>query len=301
MVHQYKNNGYNIVMDICSGAIHVVDDVVYDVISLFEENSLDAISQQLAYDEKEIEEAYQEVLELKEQGLLFTDDIYEDYIKEVKERKTVVKALCLHIAHDCNLACRYCFAEEGEYKGDRALMSAEVGRAALDFLVENSGNRHNLEVDFFGGEPTMNFGVVKEVVEYGRTLEKKYDKHFRFTFTTNGILLNDEMMEFANREMDNVVLSVDGRKEVNDYMRPTRNGKSSYDIIMPKFIRFAESRGQQKYYVRGTFTRKNLDFSNDVIHLADLGFEQISMEPVVGLPEEPYAIPIPGGGSSADL
>ena len=290
MVHQYKNNGYNIVMDICSGAIHVVDDVVYDVISLFEENSLDAIRQQLAYDEKEIDEAYQEVLELKEQGLLFTDDIYEDYIKEVKERKTVVKALCLHIAHDCNLACRYCFAEEGEYKGDRALMSAEVGRAALDFLVENSGNRHNLEVDFFGGEPTMNFGVVKEVVEYGRTLEKKYDKHFRFTFTTNGILLNDEMMEFANQEMDNVVLSVDGRKEVNDYMRPTRNGKSSYDIIMPKFIRFAESRGQQKYYVRGTFTRKNLDFSNDVIHLADLGFEQISMEPVVGLPEEPYAI-----------
>ena len=169
-------------------------------------------------------------------------------------------------------------------------MSAEVGKAALDFLVRSSGNRHNLEVDFFGGEPTMNFGVVKEVVEYGRSLEKKYDKHFRFTFTTNGILLNDEMMEFANREMDNVVLSVDGRKEVNDYMRPTRNGKSSYDIIMPKFIRFAESRGQQKYYVRGTFTRKNLDFSNDVLHLADLGFKQISMEPVVGLPEEPYAI-----------
>lgn len=290
MVHQYKNNGYNIVMDICSGAVHVVDDVVYDVVALFEKNDLNSIKKQLSYKESEVEEAYQEVLELKEQGLLFTDDIYEDYIKEVKERKTVVKALCLHIAHDCNLACRYCFAEEGEYKGDRALMSAEVGKAALDFLVHNSGNRHNLEVDFFGGEPTMNFGVVKEVVEYGRLLETKYDKHFRFTFTTNGILLNDEMMEFANKEMDNVVLSVDGRKEVNDYMRPTRNGKSSYDIIMPKFIRFAESRQQQKYYVRGTFTRKNLDFSNDVIHLADLGFQQISMEPVVGLPEEPYAI-----------
>ena len=290
MVHQYKNNGYNIVMDICSGAIHVVDDVVYDVVALFEDNTLDAIKEQLPYGESEVEEAYQEVQELKEQGLLFTDDIYEDYIKEVKERKTVVKALCLHIAHDCNLACRYCFAEEGEYKGDRALMSAEVGKAALDFLVRSSGNRHNLEVDFFGGEPTMNFGVVKEVVEYGRSLEKKYDKHFRFTLTTNGILLNDEIMEFANKEMDNVVLSVDGRKEVNDYMRPTRNGKSSYDIIMPKFIRFAESRHQQKYYVRGTFTRRNLDFSKDVIHLADLGFEQISMEPVVGLPEEPYAI-----------
>ena len=277
-------------MDICSGAIHVVDDVVYDVVALFEDNTLDAIKEQLPYGESEVEEAYQEVQELKEQGLLFTDDIYEDYIKEVKERKTVVKALCLHIAHDCNLACRYCFAEEGEYKGDRALMSAEVGKAALDFLVRSSGNRHNLEVDFFGGEPTMNFGVVKEVVEYGRSLEKKYDKHFRFTLTTNGILLNDEIMEFANKEMDNVVLSVDGRKEVNDYMRPTRNGKSSYDIIMPKFIRFAESRHQQKYYVRGTFTRRNLDFSKDVIHLADLGFKQISVEPVVAPPEADYAL-----------
>ena len=227
MVHQYKNNGYNIVMDVCSGAVHVVDDVVYDVIALFEEHDLPSMKEKLTYEEKEIEEAYQEVLELKEQGLLFTEDIYEDYITEVKNRKTVVKALCLHIAHDCNLACRYCFAEEGEYKGDRSLMSAEVGRAALDFLVANSGNRHNLEVDFFGGEPTMNFDVVKEVVAYGRSLEKKYDKHFRFTFTTNGILLNDEMMEFANKEMDNVVLSIDGRKEVNDYMRPTRNGKSS--------------------------------------------------------------------------
>ncbi|MDD7114123.1 MAG: thioether cross-link-forming SCIFF peptide maturase [Lachnospiraceae bacterium] len=290
MVHQYKNNGYNIVMDVCSGAIHVVDDVTYDVIALFEEHDFGSIKKQLSYREEEIEEAYQEVLELKEQGLLFTEDIYEDYITEVKNRKTVVKALCLHIAHDCNLACRYCFAEEGEYKGDRSLMSAKVGKAALDFLVANSGNRHNLEVDFFGGEPTMNFDVVKEVVAYGRFLEEKHDKHFRFTLTTNGILLNDDIMDFANKEMDNVVLSIDGRKEVHDYMRPGRNGKPTYDIIMPKFIRFAESRHQQKYYVRGTFTRRNLDFSNDVIHLADTGFEQISMEPVVGLPEEPYAI-----------
>ncbi len=290
MIHQYKNNGYNIVMDVCSGAVHVVDDVTYDVIALFEENNLESIIEKLPYNKEEITEAYEEVKELKEEKLLFTEDIYEDYITEVKNRKTVVKALCLHIAHDCNLACRYCFAEEGEYKGDRSLMSAEVGKKALDFLVENSGNRRNLEVDFFGGEPTMNFDVVKEVVEYGRSLEDKYNKHFRFTLTTNGLLLNDEIMEFANKEMDNVVLSIDGRKEVHDYMRPARNGKPSYDIIMPKFVRFAESRNQQKYYVRGTFTRRNLDFSNDVIHLADLGFEQISMEPVVGLPEEEYAI-----------
>jgi uncharacterized protein len=268
----------------------VVDDVTYDVIAHFQESGLDDLKNCLSYDDHEIEEANQEVLELKEQGLLFTEDTYEDYIQEVKSRKTVVKALCLHIAHDCNLACRYCFAGEGEYKGDRSLMSADVGRAALDFLVKSSGSRHNLEVDFFGGEPTMNFEVVKEIVRYGRSLEEKYDKHFRFTLTTNGILLNDEIMEFANREMDNVVLSIDGRKEIHDYMRPARNGKPTYDLIMPKFIRFANSRNQQKYYVRGTFTRRNLDFASDVLHLADAGFEQISMEPVVGLPEEPYAI-----------
>ena len=277
-------------MDVCSGAIHVVDDVTYDVIERYEKMDLKGICQSLPYEDEEIKEAWQEVTELVDQKLLFTEDIYQDYISEVKSRKTVVKALCLHIAHDCNLACRYCFAGEGEYKGDRSLMSAEVGRAALDFLVKNSGNRRNLEVDFFGGEPTMNFGVVKEIVRYGRSLEEKYDKHFRFTLTTNGILLNDEIMDFANREMDNVVLSIDGRKSVNDYMRPTRNGKSSYDIIMPKFIRFANMRNQQKYYVRGTFTRRNLDFASDVLHLADAGFEQISMEPVVGLPEEPYAL-----------
>ena len=290
MVHQYKNNGYNIVMDICSGAIHVVDDVVYDVISLFEENSLDAISQQLAYDEKEIEEAYQEVLELKEQGLLFTDDIYEDYIKEVKERKTVVKALCLHIAHDCNLACRYCFAEEGEYHGRRALMSYEVGKQALDFLIANSGNRVNLEVDFFGGEPLMNWDVVKRLVEYGREQEKLHNKKFRFTLTTNGVLLNDEIMEFANKEMANVVLSIDGRKEVHDFMRPFRKGAGSYDLVVPKFQKFAKSRGEKSYYARGTFTRHNLDFSQDVLHLADLGFDQISVEPVVADEKEEYAL-----------
>ena len=290
MVHQYKNNGYNIVIDVCSGAVHVVDDVTYDVIEHFEEWNLDQMVDALPWPDEEIREAYGEAETLRNQGLLFTEDVYEDYIKEIKGRETVVKALCLHIAHDCNLACRYCFAGEGEYKGDRALMSAKVGRAALDFLVANSGNRRNLEVDFFGGEPTMNMGVVKELVSYGRELEKKYDKHFRFTLTTNGLLLNDDIMDFANKEMDNVVLSIDGRKEVHDYMRPCRNGKPSYDLILPKFRKFADSRGQQKYYVRGTFTRRNLDFSQDVIHLADLGFEQISMEPVVGLPQEPYSI-----------
>ncbi len=215
---------------------------------------------------------------------------YEDYMEQFQERPTVVKALCLHIAHDCNLACRYCFAEEGEYHGRRAIMPYEVGKAALDFLIGASGNRRNLEVDFFGGEPLMNFGVVKELVAYGREQEKIHNKNFRLTLTTNGVLLDDEVMEFANREMANVVLSIDGRKEVNDRMRPFRKGAGSYDVIVPKFQKFAESRNQEKYYVRGTFTRNNLDFSRDVLHLADLGFQQISVEPVVAAPEESYAL-----------
>ena len=229
--------------------------------------------------------------ELKEQGMLFTRDIYENIIDEFTEnRQTVVKALCLHIAHDCNLACRYCFAEEGEYHGRRALMSFEVGKKALDFLIANSGSRKNLEVDFFGGEPLMNWQVVKDLVAYGREQEKLHNKKFRFTLTTNGVLLNDEVMEFCNREMGNVVLSVDGRKEVHDFMRPFRKGAGSYDLIIPKFQKFAESRNQDKYYVRGTFTHHNLDFSKDVLHLADLGFKQISVEPVVAADTEEYAI-----------
>ena len=232
--------------------------------------------------ESDLQEVLEAVIELTESGLLFTEDIYEAYIGEVKQRKTVVKALCLHIAHDCNLACKYCFAEEGEYHGRRALMSYEVGKKALDFLIANSGSRRNLEVDFFGGEPLMNWQVVKDLVAYGREQEKLHDKHFRFTLTTNGVLLNDEVQEFVNREMDNVVLSLDGRKEVNDSMRPFRNGKGSYDLIVPKFQKLAKSRNQEKYYIRGTFTRENLDFSKDVLHFADLGFEQISIEPVVG-------------------
>lgn len=292
MVHQYKNNGYNIVLDVNSGAIHVVDDVTYEIIAMYEDHSREEILDTLSsnYDREELAGAYDEVKELADDGQLFTDDEYEDYIMDFKKRPTVVKALCLHIAHDCNLACRYCFAEEGEYHGRRELMSFEVGKQALDFLIANSGHRRNLEVDFFGGEPLMNWQVVKDLVAYGREQEKIHDKNFRFTLTTNGVLLNDEVMEFANREMGNVVLSIDGRKEIHDHMRPFRNGKGSYDLIVPKFQKFAESRNQDKYYVRGTFTHYNLDFSEDVLHLADLGFKQISVEPVVAEDSEGYAL-----------
>jgi uncharacterized protein len=293
VIHQYKSNGYNIVLDVNSGSVHVVDDLVYDVIALLEtgkteEEVTSALS--TTYQPEEIGEALEECRELKEAGLLFTEDIYENAIMDFKARKTVVKALCLHIAHDCNLACRYCFAEEGEYHGRRALMSYEVGKKALDFLIANSGNRRNLEVDFFGGEPLMNWQVVKDLVLYGREQEKLHDKKFRFTLTTNGVLLNDEVMEFCNREMANVVLSIDGRKEVHDRMRPFRGGKGSYDLVLPKFQKFADSRDQKNYYVRGTFTRNNLDFSEDVLHFADLGFKQISVEPVVAQESEDYAL-----------
>ena len=291
MIHQYKNNGYNIVLDVCSGSVHVVDDLVYDVIALYEEMDPDEIVKRLPqYPENEIREAYDEITELKDQGQLFTEDVYKDAIIDFKKRKTVVKALCLHIAHDCNLDCKYCFAEEGEYHGGRALMSYEVGKKALDFLIANSGNRVNLEVDFFGGEPLMNFQVVKDLVAYGRSKEKEFNKKFRFTLTTNGMLLTDEVMEFANKEMANVVLSIDGRKEVHDFMRPTRNGKGSYDLIIDKFKKMAEMRHQTNYYVRGTFTHYNLDFSKDVLHLADMGFKQISAEPVVAPDDMDYAI-----------
>ena len=239
MIHQYKNNGYNIVMDVNSGSVHVVDDLVYDMIAFVEplvEGGMkepEAIKAAVISCEasgrptEEVEEAIDEVLELYKEGQLFTPDIYENYIFDFKNRQTVVKALCLHIAHDCNLACRYCFAEEGEYHGRRALMSFEVGKKALDFLIANSGNRVNLEVDFFGGEPTMNWQVVKDLVKYGRSREKECNKKFRFTLTTNGVLLNDEIMEFANKEMSNIVLSIDGRNEVNDAMRPFRGGQGS--------------------------------------------------------------------------
>ena len=305
VIHQYQNNGYNIVLDVNSGAVHVVDQIAYDVIACMEEmNEFHTKETLLAketeeyllsklgdkYDTEDLKDVLEAIAELAGEGQLFTRDDYEQYIDLVKDRKTVVKALCLHIAHDCNLACKYCFAEEGEYHGRRALMSYEVGKKALDFLIANSGSRRNLEVDFFGGEPLMNWQVVKDLVAYGREQEKKFDKHFRFTITTNGVLLNDEVQEFCNKEMDNVVLSMDGRKEVHDRMRPFRNGKGSYDLIVPKFQKLAESRNQERYYIRGTFTRDNLDFSNDILHYADLGFKQISIEPVVGDDTDPYAI-----------
>ena len=308
MIHQYVNNGYHIVLDVNSGSVHVVDELCYDVIQALDtmgidqaENPVEELKKEetaaglleklsAKYAESDLKDAYGDIVELTEAGQLFTKDIYEQYIGEVKQRKTVVKALCMHIAHDCNLACKYCFAEEGEYHGRRALMSFEVGKKALDFLVANSGNRVNLEVDFFGGEPLMNWDVVKQLVAYGRSLEKPNNKKFRFTLTTNGVLLNDEVMEFVNKEMSNVVLSLDGRKEVNDRMRPFRTGKGSYDLIVPKFQKLAESRNQTNYYIRGTFTRNNLDFSEDVKHFADLGFKQMSIEPVVGPEEDPYSI-----------
>ncbi len=292
MVHQYKSNGYSIVLDVNSGAVHVVDDIAYDVISLYKEKTKEQIVDMLSdsYSRDEILDAYVETEKLKADGQLFTEDVYENYMTDFKKRETVVKALCLHIAHDCNLACRYCFAEEGEYHGRRAMMSLEVGKKALDFLIANSGKRRNLEVDFFGGEPLMNWQVVKDLVAYGREQEKIHDKHFRFTLTTNGVLLNEEIMEFVNKEMGNVVLSIDGRREVHDRMRPFRGGTGSYDLIVPKFQKAAESRKQTNYYVRGTYTHYNLDFAEDVRHLADLGFRQISVEPVVAPPEEDYAI-----------
>ena len=298
MIHQYKNNGYNIVLDVNSGSVHVVDDKVYDVIARMAEDRLehadrDAILTALRgenTDDAELTEMVDEIIELRDDGMLFTEDIYEKSIDAFQNRETVVKALCLHIAHDCNLKCQYCFAEEGEYHGRRALMSFEVGKKALDFLVANSGHRVNLEVDFFGGEPLMNWQVVKDLVAYGRSLEKPHNKKFRFTLTTNGVLLDDDIIAFANKEMANIVLSVDGRKEVHDKMRPMAGGQGSYDLIIPKFQKVAESRNQTNYYVRGTFTHFNKDFAADVCHLADLGFQQISVEPVVASESAPYAL-----------
>ncbi len=293
-------------LDVNSGSVHVVDDVVYDTLAMMDDGDVadrygeeslrritDAIQTKYGSEEvtcQDMQDIFSDLSALEAEGSLFAKDVYKDGVIDFKKRQTVVKALCLHIAHDCNLACRYCFAGEGEYKGDRSLMSYETGKQALDFLVSHSGHRHNLEVDFFGGEPLLNFEVVKQLVAYGRQLEKANDKHFRFTLTTNGVLLTDDVIEFANREMDNIVLSIDGRKEVHDRMRPFKNGTGSYDLIIDKFKKTAESRNQEKYYVRGTFTHNNLDFVEDVLSLADEGFKQISVEPVVADPAEPYAI-----------
>lgn len=295
MVHCYKNNGYNIVLDSNSGSVHAVDEVAFEVIDKYESRSKEEIILELCdkYPEitaDDIEEIFQDIEELKKEGKLFSEDKFKDLQIDIKARPTQLKALCLHIAHDCNMCCKYCFAGEGEYSGDRSLMSFKVGKRALDFLIEQSGSRKNLEVDFFGGEPLLNFDVVKQLVAYARSIEKEKGKNFRFTLTTNGVLLNDEVMEWANKECYNVVLSLDGRKETNDRMRRTRNDKGTYDLILPKFQKMAKERNQQGYYIRGTYTHYNTDFANDILHLADLGFEQLAMEPVVTDPKMDYAL-----------
>lgn len=300
MIHRYTLGGLYIVVDTYSGAVHVVDEIAYDIIGLYDEGQtaeaivpamLEKYGQREDVTREELQDCCGQIEELKAAGKLWAADTFEPLAGDLKEKSAgIVKALCLHVAHTCNLNCAYCFASQGNYHGERAVMSYEVGKQALDFLMDHSGTRHNLEVDFFGGEPLMNWQVVKDLVAYGREQEKLHDKHFRFTVTTNGVLLNDEIQEFVNREMDNVVLSLDGRKEINDNMRPFRNGKGSYDLIVPKFQKLAESRNQERYYVRGTFTRNNLDFSEDVLHFADLGFKQMSIEPVVGPETDPYAI-----------
>ena len=298
MVHQYKLNGYNIILDTASGSVHTVDEVAYDIICEYEAKSREDIKTEILgkYNDRsdvtpeDIDAVFEDIEALKREGKLFAEDKFRALAKEFKKRQSVIKALCLHVAHDCNLACKYCFAGEGEYCGERGLMSFETGKKALDFLVENSGSRHNLEVDFFGGEPSLNFEVVKQLVAYGREIEKKHNKNFRFTYTTNGIILTDEIIDFCNKEMSNVVLSLDGRREVNDRMRVTRGGKGSYDNIVPKFQKFAESRYQKDYYIRGTYTRYNKDFAADILHMADLGFKEISIEPVVAEPTAPYAL-----------
>lgn len=295
MIHQYKLNGHNIVIDTYSGSVHAVDDVAYDVISMFETADKEEIVRKISENHKNITDGdilkcIDDVAELKASGQLFSEDIYADKADVLKNKNSDIKALCLHVAHTCNLNCSYCFAAQGKYQGERALMSFEVGKRALDFLIENSGNRKNLEVDFFGGEPLMNFDVVKKLVEYARSIEKKHNKNFRFTLTTNGVLIDDDVIDFCNREMNNVVLSLDGRKEVHDRLRKDYKGNGSYDLIVPKFQEFVEKRGDKSYYIRGTYTHKNTDFTNDIFHMADLGFKELSMEPVVCAPGEEYAL-----------
>lgn len=292
MIHKYNMNGYNIVIDVNGGAVHVVDDVTYRVLDFYEDKNLEEIVELLSneFDRKKVEESYKEIEELVKEGLLYTEDEYEFHPSFVN-REPVIKALCLNVAHDCNLKCKYCFAKQGDFGGNAELMSLEIGKKAMDFLVANSGNRRNLDVDFFGGEPLMNWEVVKELVKYGREIEKPAGKNMRFTITTNGVLLDDEKIDFINEHMHNVVLSLDGRKEINDNMRLTVNDKGSYDVIVPKFQKLVSQRPKDKYYyVRGTFTRNNLDFSKDINHFADLGFELTSVEPVVDDESNPFAL-----------
>ena len=299
MVHQYKLNGYNMVLDTCSGSIHVVDEVAYDMIALYpnteKEDIIEKMLTKYAHREdvtrEDLELCMQDIQALVDKQKLYTPDTYEPLAGNFKAKSgNVVKALCLHVAHTCNLNCSYCFASQGKYHGERALMSFEVGKQALDFLMDNSGTRHNLEVDFFGGEPLMNWDVVKQLVAYARSVEKERGKNFRFTLTTNGVLIDDDVIEFANKEMSNVVLSLDGRKEIHDATRVDYRGQGSYDKIVPKFQKLVESRGGKGYYMRGTFTHQNPDFTKDVFHMADLGFTELSMEPVVCAADDPMAL-----------
>lgn len=291
MIHKFKQGDLYFVLDVNSGAVHVIDEIVFDALEYYPQNNAITVIRNLKdkYPEQAVKETLEEIDFLIENDMLFTDDAYVNSI-EFNNRMPVIKALCLHVAHDCNIRCAYCFASQGDFKGDRSLMSFEVGKKALDLLVANSGNRKNLEVDFFGGEPLMNFEVVKQLVEYGRSIEAEHNKNFRFTMTTNGVLLNDEIIDYLNTHMSNVVLSIDGRKAVNDKMRYTISGGGTYDIIVEKFKKLIEKREGKSYYVRGTFTKNNLDFANDVIHLADLGFKSTSVEPVVAKPTDSYAI-----------
>ena len=292
MIHKFSMNGYNIVLDVNGGAVHVLDDVAYRVLDFYKEKSKEEIVEALKdeYSAEQVLEACDEIANLEEEGLLYTEEVYSTHPNFV-DRKKVVKAMCLHVAHDCNLKCKYCFAAQGDFGGTKELMSFEVGKKAIDYLIANSGNRRNLEIDFFGGEPLMNFDVVKQLVEYGRSVEKEHGKNIRFTITTNGILLDDEKIKYINENMHNAVLSLDGRKNVNDNMRPTLNDKGSHDIILPKFKKLVDERPKDKYYyIRGTFTRENLDFAEDVMYFAEQGFKLTSIEPVVDDESNPYAL-----------
>lgn len=289
-IHKFYLNNKYIVLDVNSGAVHIVDKIVYDILDYYDNKSLEEIVDLLIslYGENEIRDVYEEVKYLEREGLLFSEPT--DISNLSYNEDNVVKAMCLHIAHDCNLKCNYCFASQGNFKGERSMMTLDVGKKSLEFLAKNSGNRRNLEVDFFGGEPLMNFELVKDLVRYGRELEVEYNKNFRFTITTNGLLLDDDKIDFINENMDNIVLSLDGRKEVNDNMRKTINEEGSYDIILPKFKAMVEKRGDKDYYIRGTFTSKNIDFSNDALDFYKQGFKKISIEPVVTSEEMDYAL-----------
>ncbi len=292
MIHAYQLNGYNIVLDVCSGSVHRVDELGYEVITRYEGAEPGAIVAELAgkYPAREVEECLADVEELKRAGKLFSPDLYADRAFDFKNRHSDIKALCLHVAHSCNLNCEYCFAAQGKFHGQDALMSFETGKRALDFLMEHSGSRRNLEVDFFGGEPLLNFQVCKDLVAYARSVEGERGKNFRFTLTTNGVLIDDEVIDWANRECHNVVLSLDGRKQTHDRLRKDLGGHGSYDVVVPKFQKLVAERGGKNYYMRGTFTHNNVDFTEDLFHMADLGFTELSMEPVVCAPDEPYAL-----------